>query len=82
MPIELIFYYCLDKLILSLQFVVKSTLTTLNDSLPWLLITQNPTMSPSLPWQKQAAPMKEKGSFLKDFVSNLLHQSLTFHMSA
>ena len=42
MPIELIFYYCLDKLILSLQFVVKSTLTTLNDSLPWLLITLEP----------------------------------------
>ena len=42
MPIELLFYYSLDKLILSLQFVVKSTLTTLNDSLPWLLITLEP----------------------------------------
>ena len=46
MPIELISYYCLDKLILSLQFVVKSTLTTLNDSLPWLLITLEPNNEP------------------------------------
>lgn len=59
MPIELLFYYCLDKLILSLQFVVKSTLTTLNDSLPWLLITLEPNNEP-FPTLKETSSPNER----------------------